>query len=44
MQFTRKAGSDVLLDNFLNILDRRNLKCGVYVTQDCRSGHTRGFP
>ena len=40
------AGSDVLLDNFLNILDRINLKCGIYATQDCWSGHrydTRGF-
>ena len=34
-----KAGSDVLLDNFLNILDRMNLKCGIYATQDCRSGY-----
>ena len=28
-----KAGIDVLLDNFLNILDRMNLKCGMYSTQ-----------
>ena len=34
---------NVLLDNFLNILDRMNMKCGMYVTQNCRSGHTRGF-
>ena len=25
-----KASSGVLLDNFLNILDRMNLKCGMY--------------
>ena len=30
-----KAGSDVLLDNFLDILDRMSLKCGMYATQDC---------
>ena len=34
-----KAGGDDLLDNFLNIIERMNLKCGMYATQDCRSGH-----
>ena len=42
-----KAGSDDLLDNFLNILDRMNLECGrLCATQDCQSGHrydTSGF-
>ena len=41
-----QSGSDVLLDNFLNILDRMNLKCGMYVTEDYQSGHnydTRGI-
>ena len=41
-----KVGSDVLLDNFLNILDRMNLKYGIHATQDCQLGHrydTRGF-
>ena len=39
-----KAGSDVLLDNFLDIYclickDRINLKCSMYATQGCQSGH-----
>ena len=39
-----KAGSDVLLDNFLNILDRMNLKYGIYAAQGCQLGHRyKGF-
>ena len=34
-----KAGSYVLLDNFLDIADRMGQKCGMYVTQDGQSGH-----
>ena len=34
-----KAGSDLLHENFLNMLDIMNLKCGMYATQDCQSGH-----
>ena len=35
-----KAGSDVLLDNFLNKLDRVNLKCSMYATHDYQLGHS----
>ena len=31
-----KSGSNVLLDNFLNIVDGMNLKCDMYAIQDCR--------
>ena len=34
--YSLKAGSNVLLDNFHSIVDRMNLKCGLYATQDCR--------